>query len=281
MHLVRRPSRWLVLAATLVHPGPTAAVVTLSGVLGAILLAQVGRPLDERWLLTVASVAGSQVFTGALNDLVDQRRDAAAGRMDKPLASGALSPGAATWIASAGLGLQLAASLQLGLLPLLLGLAAAASAAAYNLALSRTALSPLPYVVSFGILPAWIAAGVGIPLERIAAGIPLAGIFAAAAHLANTLRDFDGDALVGSRPLAQRIGRRPTHVLAMGLSLGVGAGVGLTLLLGAGRPGLPSLALGVVGLGAVAQGAFSERRLWMGMLIAAVAWTAAWGLTSG
>ncbi|HEX6141026.1 MAG TPA: UbiA family prenyltransferase [Candidatus Limnocylindria bacterium] len=275
--------RWmgrLAAAVTLVHPAPTLAVVALSAALGAILLGQAGSTLDERWLLVIASVAGSQIFTGALNDIADADRDAAAGRRDKPLASGRISSSAALWVASAGLALQLAASWRLGSVALLLGLAAVGSAAVYDLFLSRTPLSPLPYMVSFGILPLWIAAGVGVPAERVLPGVPLAAAFAAAAHLANTLRDYDADAAVGSRSLAQHLGRRRTHLLALGLALAVGLGVGTALLLG-GRAGAASLALGAIGLLAIGQGASGSRRLWFGVLVAAVAWTGAWALSTG
>jgi len=263
-----------------IHLGPTLAVVTLSAILGWILLAQAGLELDQRWLLTVISIAGSQVFTGATNDIVDRRRDQVAGRNEKPIAAGQLSPGAAAWIASVGLAAQLAASSRLGALPLGLGAAAVTSAALYNLFLSRTPLSPIPYLVSFGLLPLWIAAGLGLPLERVAAAVPLAALFAASAHLANTLRDFDGDRLTGSRTLAQLLGRERTHLLALGLALMVGLSVGAALWFG-GRAGPPSLALGAAGLLVVGLGARSARGLWAGMLIAAVCWTAAWGLATG
>lgn len=262
-----------------IHPAPALAVVLLSGALGAILLRQAGLPLGERWLLTVISVAGSQVFTGATNDLVDRTRDAAAARLEKPIASGRLSPNAALWVASGGLALQLAASLQLGTLPLLLGASAVASAAAYNLFLSRTPLSPLPYLVSFGLLPLWVAAGVGQPLERVLPAVPLAAIFAAAAHLANTLRDWDGDAATGSRSLAQVVGRRRARLVAVALATAAGIGGGAALL--AGGAGWPSIALGAVGLGAVALGSGDERRLWYALLVAAVAWTISWALSTG
>jgi 4-hydroxybenzoate polyprenyltransferase len=270
----------IVAAIRLVHPAPALAVTLLSGALGAILLGQVGQQPDQRLWLTVLAVAGSQIFTGATNDLVDNARDTAAGRSEKPLPADKLTPNLALWIASSGLGLQLVASLWLGTLPLLLGLAAAFSAAAYNLALSRTPLSPLPYLVSFGILPLWIAAGVGVELERVLPAVPLAATFAAAAHLANTLRDFDVDATTESRSLAQVVGRRNTHLLAVGCAAAVGLGVGLALVAG-GRLSGASLALGAAGLGAVAFGALGERWLWYALLVAAVAWTAAWALSTG
>lgn len=265
-------------ALRVIHPAPALAVVALSAALGAILSTQAGLPLGAGWLLTVAAVAGSQVFTGATNDIADRVRDTA-GRPEKPVASGELSLNAATWIASAGLAVQLVASWRTGELALALGTAASASALAYNLALSRTPLSPLPYLVSFGLLPAWIAAGVGVPLDRVLPAIPLAAPFAVAAHLANTLRDFEADAAGGSRSLAQVLGRRTSLRLAAGLAMAVGLGVGGALLLG-GRATPAGIGLGMVGLAAVAQGAFSERRLWYGVLIAAVCWTAAWALST-
>ena len=264
----------------LVHPAPTTAVILLTAALGAILLAQAGRPIDARWTLTVASVAGSQIFVGATNDLVDRARDRAAGRLAKPLAGGDLSVGAATWIAAGGLGLQLAASVWLGLAPLLFGLVAVLSALAYNVWLSRTPWSVVPYLVSFGVLPLWIASGVGVPIERVALAPLLVAPFAAAAHLANVLRDFAADAALGSRNLAQVLGRRAAQLLAWGLAMAVGLGVGLALS-ARGSITPAALVLGLVGLVGVAQGIRGPSRLWIGMLIAAVAWTAAWALATG
>jgi len=99
-------------------------------------------------------------------------------------------------------------------------------------------------------------------------------------HLANTLRDFEVDASGASRSLAQVIGRRNSRLLAAGLALAVGLGVGGALVIG-GRASAASIALGVIGLAGVAQGAPSERRLWYGILVAAVCWTAAWALSTG
>jgi len=266
-------------AIRLIHPAPALAVVALSAALGAILARQAGVPIGERWALTVLAVAGSQVFTGATNDIADRFRDATV-RPEKPLPAGDLSLNAATWIASIGLAVQLAASWRTGALPLVLGAAASASALAYNLFLSRTPLSPLPYLISFGLLPVWIAAGIGIPLERVLPAIPLIAPFATAAHLANTLRDYEADAAGSSRSLAQVLGRHASRLLAAGLALGVGLGVGAALLIdGHASPG--SLGLGLIGLAAIGAGTTSERRLWYGILVAAVCWAAAWALSTG
>ena len=265
-------------ALRLIHPAPAFAVVALSAALAAILATQAGLPIDERWAFTVLAVAGSQVFTGATNDIADRFRDADA-RPEKPLPSGELSLNAAAWIASIGLAVQLAASWQVGGLALALGAVASGSALAYNLVLSRTPFSPVPYLVSFGILPAWIAAGLGIPFERVLPAIPLVAPFAMAAHLANTVRDFEADAVGGSRSLAQVLGRESSRWIAAGLALAVGLGVGGGLLI-SGRTSPASAALGVAGLLAVALGVPNERRLWYGILVAAVCWTAAWALST-
>ncbi|MEO8509682.1 MAG: UbiA family prenyltransferase [Chloroflexota bacterium] len=263
-----------------IHPAPALAVVLLSAALAAILAAQHGGPIDAGLvILTVLSIAGSQVFTGATNDLADRDRDAAA-RPEKPIPSGDLSVNAALWVASIGLGLQLAASLRLGVLALALGAIATASALAYNLALSRTPASVIPYLISFGVLPFWIAAGVGVPAERVFAAALLVPPFAGAAHLANTARDFDADASGGSRSLAQVLGRERSRRIAFVVAMAVGIGVGIALLAGGGlTPAV--MALGLAGLVAVAQGARDARRLWYGMLVAAVCWTAAWAIATG
>ena len=260
----------------LIHPAPTVAVVTLSAALGAILSAQAGGTVGWRLLLTTLAVLGSQILTGALNDWADRDRDRLA-QPSKPIAARTVTPRAALAVASFGLVLQVAASIPLGWPALMLGLAAAASAAAYNLWLARTPFSVVPYLVSFGLLPLWVAAGVGVPLERVAATPLLVGPFAAAAHLANTLRDFDADAKVGSHNLVQTMGRRTAFALAWSMAMAVGLGVGISYVLG-GDAGAPSTLLGIAGLLAVGQGMAGPHRLWIGMLVAAVCWTAAWAL---
>lgn len=263
----------------LVHPAPTLAVVTLSAALGALLSTQAGGTIDGRLALIVLAVLGSQVATGALNDWADRGRDAVA-QPAKPIPAGEVAPGTALRMAAAGLGLQAVASAALGPLPFVIGLAAVASAAAYNLWLSRTPLSVVPYLVSFGLLPIWIAAGVGVEPGRVAPASLLVAPFAAAAHLANTVRDFEADAALGSRNLAQVLGRRVAFSVAWGLATGVGLGVGVGLAAG-GTLTVPVALLGLAGLAAVAQGLAGPDRLWIGMLVAAVAWTSAWALATG
>ncbi len=263
-----------------VHPAPAIAVVALSAALGTIMSLQAGLGAPTlRIALTILAVLGSQTITGALNDWADRDRDRRA-QPTKPIPSGSLSPRGALVVAAVGAALQLSASVPLGWPAVLLGAGASASAVAYDLRLSRTPLSVVPYLVSFGLLPLWIAAGVGVAVDRVAITPLLVGPFAAAAHLANTLRDFDVDARLGSRNLAQLLGRRTAFMLAWALAVGVGIGVGTAMLVG-GSPPPPAVALGAVGLAAVGQGIAGPNRLWFGMLVAAVCWAAAWALATG
>ena len=264
----------------LVHPAPTAAVVILAGALAAILSSEGGdAPITMRVVLVTLSVLGSQIMTGALNDWADRDRDAMV-QPTKPIPSGAVDPRIALLVAAGGIALQVATSVPLGPLPLALGLAASASAIAYDLWLSRRAASFVPYLVSFGLLPIWIAAGVGAPLERVAAAPLLVGPFAMAAHLANTVRDFEADARASSGNLAQRLGRRRAFVLAWGMAMTVGLGVGAVFIAGGMLEPL-EVGLGAIGVAAVAQGITGPARLWSGMLLAAMCWTAAWALATG
>ena len=269
----------MVAAIRLVHPAPAGAVVVVSAALGTIIAAQAGVPFDLRLPLMVLSVAGSQVATGAINDWVDRERDARVERA-KPIPQGEVSPRFALRLGIAGLVVQLVSSALLGPITLILAVAVSLSAQAYNLVLSRTPLSVLPYLVSFGLLPVWIASGIGVPLERVTTASLLVMPFAAAAHLANALQDFETDAAEGSRSLVQVLGRRGSRYLATGLALGVGVGVAGGFA-AAARLEPVGVALGLAGIAAVAQGAGDDRRLWYGLLAAAVCWTLAWSVSTG
>ena len=171
----------------LIHPAPAAAVIALAAALAAILAGDGAAAGWWRIALVATAVAGSQVVTGALNDWADRDRDAASGQ-DKPIPAGLVTPRAALRLATAGGLLQLAASLPLGAVFVLLGAAATLSAVAYDMWLSRTPLSVLPYLVSFGILPLWVASGVVRPAgsrgRRSAAGGAVRGCGAPGQHAA-------------------------------------------------------------------------------------------------
>ncbi|TWH75622.1 4-hydroxybenzoate polyprenyltransferase [Modestobacter roseus] len=210
------------------HLGPTVAVTTV-----AVLLAlTAGVPAGRTALVGVAVLAG-QASIGWCNDWLDADRDRAAGRADKPVVQGVLSPALLRRATAVAVAVAVGTSLALGLVPGLLLLVLVASGLAYDAGLKRTALSPLPYLTGFGALPAGVVAAApgapGAPWWLVAAGAALGG----AAHVANVAPDVDDDLATGVRGLPHRVGAVASAV-AGALLLGAA-----TLLLVLGPPGPP------------------------------------------
>ncbi len=129
-------------------PVPTVAVTAM----GTVLVVSAGN--DVATVVVARAVLTGQLSIGWSNDLVDVRRDAASGRRDKPLATGAVSPrvvAAATAVATT---VTVVSSLALGWRAGLAQLCVVASGWVYNYPLKSTPLSPLPFFVAFGTLPA-------------------------------------------------------------------------------------------------------------------------------
>ncbi|MFF2198617.1 hypothetical protein ACFVXK_37500, partial [Streptomyces sp. NPDC058157] len=82
------------------HPLPAAAVT----VFAAVLAAAAGRGAAGT-ALTAGAVAAGQLSVGWSNDRLDLRRDRAAGRRDKPLATGGVPAAAVTAAALTALAL--------------------------------------------------------------------------------------------------------------------------------------------------------------------------------
>ena len=194
------------------HPLPTAAVTTVTVVLG------LASGLGGRTALLGVAVLAGQLSVGWSNDLVDAARDRSAGRADKPLASGELSAAAVRGATGVALVVCVVGSLGLGTVPGLvhLGLGVAAGWV-YNLLLKGTVWSWLPYVVAFGSLPVVVRTALDPP---VAAPVWLVGggaLLGLGAHLLNVLPDLDDDAATGVRGLPHRLGARRSTVLALAL----------------------------------------------------------------
>jgi 4-hydroxybenzoate polyprenyltransferase len=214
-----RAVRGLALAC---HPGPSLAVTAFA----TALAASAGLGPARTALLAAAFLTG-QLSIGWLNDYVDREVDATAGRTDKPLAAGSIATAqvrSALVVAAAGC---VVSSLALGWLPGLLHLVAVASAWSYDLRLKWTRLSWAPFALSFGLLPCVVTTALPAnPFPQPA--IVLAGAaLGVAAHLANTVKDTEADALTGVNGFPQRIGPRRSLLLAAVL-VGL-AGVGLVV----------------------------------------------------
>lgn len=219
------------------HPLPCLAVTLFAAGYGA----SVGLSSGSLALLAAAVLAG-QLSIGWCNDSVDAGRDTAAGRSDKPIPSGLVSRATVARACAAAVVACVALSLALGLAAGAVHIVAVAGAWAYNLALKSTWASPLPYAVSFALLPAVATLALDPPRWPPVAVLAAAGALGVAAHFANTVGDSEADSLTGVRGLPQRVGPRTSLVvtavavaLAAGLLLG-GAGPhpwhGVLLLLG-------------------------------------------------
>ena len=221
------PARPIALALS-THPGPTVAVTVVTAVLA------LGAGLDAgRLALVTAAVFFNQVSVGLSNDWIDARRDAAVGRRDKPIARGWISVPAVRTASLVTLVLAVLLTLPLGWAATIAHVVFIVSAWGYNLWFKRSALSVLPFVVSFGILPAIVTlADVPprfAPWWMLAAG----ALLGVAAHFANVLPDLADDAATGVAGLPHRMGRR-----ASGLTIAVGLAVASVLVVfGAGHPG--------------------------------------------
>jgi len=207
-------------------------------------------------LLTAAVLAG-QLSVGWCNDYADRGRDRVAGRADKPIVGGAVSGRVVGRAAAAAIAVCVPLSLLLGVRPGLVHLAAVASAWSYNLRLKFTRLSPLPYLVSFTLVPPVLVAASlpGSPPVRwpVAAAT---GVLGVSAHFANTVGDEQADRRTAVRGLPQRLGPRRSILLSSG-ALVVG---GVLLRFGAQLPFWSSLAAGVGIVVGVAGGVLAARR---------------------
>ena len=145
----REATVWALVRAA--HVGPAAAVVVLS-----VLLAVVAGLGPGRTVLVALAVLTGQLSVGWSNDLVDEPRDRAVGRGDKPVAAGEVSARAVRTACAASVAAVVVLSLACGLWAGVVHLVCVASAWAYNLWLKSTLWSWVPYAVSFGGLVVFV-----------------------------------------------------------------------------------------------------------------------------
>lgn len=189
------------------HPRQAVALGVAIGVLAALS----GRPLREA-LSAGGAVLVVQLLLGLGNDVSDEEYDRRAGREDKPLAMGDIPRGNVTYAIMVLLLVAIPLSLQNG------GVAGAALlvtvlvGGAHNRWLHRGALSWLGWVVTFALLPAFLAyGGWGGGLH----GAPptwqvtvAAGAVGLCLHFLTTLPDLVQDHAAGVRNLPLRIALR-------------------------------------------------------------------------
>jgi 4-hydroxybenzoate polyprenyltransferase len=234
------------------HPEPGGAV-TIAMTLLAVGVGHRG------WSIVgvCAAVAATQLAVGWVNDWLDADRDRVAGRRDKPVASGEVSR---RTVGIAGL----ISALAIPVLGLPFGPEATVCitlvgifALLYDWPLKSTPFSVVPYLVAFGLLPAFVVVSLPghptPPAWLVAAGALLGG----GAHFANVLPDLADDAATGVRGLPHRIGAAWSQVAAAGLLLAAT----LTLVFGPpGRPSWPGIAAAVAAVVVLPIGWYAARR---------------------
>lgn len=226
------------------HPLPTAAVTAFAT--ATAFVAGLG---GARTALLGAAVLLGQLSVGWCNDYVDRDRDRRAERPEKPIVRGAVSQRAVGGAAAGAAAACVPLSLLLGLRPGAVHLLAVAAAWAYNLRLKSTLISPLPYLVSFALVPPTLVAASlpGSPAVRWPVALAT-GVLGVSAHFANTVGDEQADRRTAVRGLPQRLGpQRSIVVSSVTLVLG-----GVLLLLGTAASwsalaGGAGMAIGVAG----------------------------------
>jgi 4-hydroxybenzoate polyprenyltransferase len=234
------------------HPEPGLAV-TVAMTLLAVGAGHRGLRIAGVFL----AVAATQLAVGWVNDWLDAERDRRAGRRDKPVAAGAISGRA---VGLAGLLATLATpllALPFGLLPALLLTVAGLVALLYDWPLKSTVFSIVPYLVAFGLLPAFVVVALpgqpAPPAWLVAAGALLGG----GAHFANVLPDLADDAATGVRGLPHRLGPAGSAAAAAFLLLGATG----TLVFGpAGPPSWAGWAAAVAAVVVLPLGWYAGRR---------------------
>lgn len=230
--------RWVGALLRASHPEPSALVTFIA----VALAARTGRSAPGV-VAVGAAVAAGQLSVGWHNDWLDVNRDIAAGRRDKPVATGEISMRAVRRAALIALAATVPLSLASGLPAAGAHVAAVLLAWAYNARLKATAASFVPFAVSFALLVAFVTLGATPSSWPSWWALGAGALLGCAAHLVNAAPDLDDDLVAGVRGLPHRLGRSASVLGALCLLVAASALVSF----GPGRPGWAAL----VALGAV------------------------------
>jgi 4-hydroxybenzoate polyprenyltransferase len=204
---VRRSSQRLRDLLRCTHPKQAVFFAAVVGVLAAVD----GRP-EREYLSAAAAVLVVQLALGLDNDIADQKHDYRAQTAGKPMAEGSVEPSTAGYWMMVLILLAIPLSVQNGavagaalLLTLPLGWL-------HNHRLHRTAYSFVGWVLSFALIPAFLAYGGWAGGMHGSAPTWAVTVAAAAVgfsfHLASTLGDLVADNKSGARNLPLRIALR-------------------------------------------------------------------------
>lgn len=193
------------------HLAPTLAMTT--GVTG---LCWAGGWSIHQLTLGATAVLSGQLSVGWSNDAHDAPVDRQVARRDKPVAAGAVDVRTLWWCAAlAGLTAVPLSWWAAGFAGGSSHLVGVAAAWAYNLRLSRTAWSWLPYALAFaaiGPYVTWGATPATPPAGWFLVALALLGV---GAHAANALPDLTRDRAAGVGGMAPLLGRERTRLVAL------------------------------------------------------------------
>ncbi len=163
--------------------------------------------------VAIATVAG-QASVGWVNDYVDEKTDKALNRENKPSVSHALEPATLRMPISIALMLLVPFSfLAAGWIGGLANIVAVFSAQVYNLWLSRTIWSWMPYAVSFALLTLFVAQSSPVPRWPNWQLVSVAALVGVIAHLLNALPDLEIDKRAHLGGLVVSLGKPKAAVL--------------------------------------------------------------------
>ncbi len=236
------------------HFQPTFAVTAIT----TALAISVGRGAGSVWV--ALAVLSGQFSVGWSNDYLDRERDLQSHRGDKPIVARQVSAelvGACAVLAlSACIPLSMISGWRAGTIHLL----AVASAWLYNIKLKSTLASVVPYLFSFGLLPAFVTLGLsGHPWPRPWA-MTSAALLGAGAHFVNALPDLETDRATGVFGLPHRLGFMLSLVLGAFLVAASTVVIALSVTMSTGRFRLSLVALAVVGVIGVCAAGLSGRQ---------------------
>jgi 4-hydroxybenzoate polyprenyltransferase len=205
-----------------------------------------------------------QASIGALNDVVDAERDTGR-KSGKPIPRGLVGITAARAVVVGGLVAGLALAAPSGPATLAVAAAGVGVGYLYDLRLSQTAWSWLPFALGVPLLPlfAWLGSQGTVP-AALATLVPIGVLAGAGLALANALADVERDTAAGKPSAAVQLGRERAWAIQVAL-LAIAAVLAIALLPvgGAGIPTGTQLAIRVVvvaGCGVLVGAAVLVRR---------------------
>jgi 4-hydroxybenzoate polyprenyltransferase len=191
-------------------------------------------------------------------------------RSDKPTVTGTIRVTVVRTAAFIAVAATVLLSVFLGPWAVAVNLVCVAGGWAYNLGLKSTAFSVVPYIVTFGLLPALATVAGPVPQAPAAWVIGVGALLGVAAHFTNVLPDLRDDSRTGIRGLPHRVGATASGIIAFSCL----AASALLLALGPGLPPEPVLIVGLCAgvaiavLGIVLTARHTTTRLLMRLIMA-------------